>query len=208
MTVFCLHSSAQPRCPGPSVLQPSHLGWHLLASSPPGSPPQSPSPLSCYHSSRTPCPFFPKLVLGKISLYSTPQSSLGLFLESFVPPVPQLIQVSRLGLYAPPPPLLRRPDLLRVFCGAALPPSRCAPPYARLPGSRLQGYPATSPGSASSSRLPFLSCACGEGGRGLGPPGEIVSPASLVLSVLVHPFVSLACLPFPCPVSFPFSPAL
>lgn len=137
---------------------------------------------------KTPCAFFPKLVLSKISLCSTPQASVGRSGASAPPPPahpsapPQPLR--------PAPPLRGGPDLLRVF----LPPSCCgAPPCAWLPGSRLQGYPATLPGCASSSRLPFLAVPVGRVEEGLGPPGEMVRASfSLVLALLVHPFVSFS----------------
>lgn len=101
-----------PLCPAP-------MFWPFLAPAQPSR--LTPSGLitavstpSCSRSSQTPCSFFPKLVLSKISLFNF--SGFFRFVsESFVSPLPQLIQVSFPGLCAPPPPPPRRQDLLRLF---------------------------------------------------------------------------------------------
>ena len=76
---------------------------------------------------KTPCAFFPKLVLSKICLCSAPQASVGRSGAS-APPPPAHPRAPPQPL-RPAPPLGGGPDLLRVF----QPPSCCAPHPA--PGS-------------------------------------------------------------------------
>ena len=188
-----------PLCPAP-------MFWPFLAPAQPSR--LTPSGLitavstpSCSRSSQTPCSFFPKLVLSKISLFNF--SGFFRFVsESFVSPLPQLIQVSFPGLCAPPPPPPRRQDLLRLF----RPPSR-SPHGSQRPAPWLSSPRLPSDFARLCYLLPFLSCACGEVEEGLGLPGEKVPSPSLILSRLVRSFVS--SFPFlPLPGKLFFAPAL
>lgn len=170
---FCLRPSCPAPGPWPLLAQlDSHLLWLLLASSPP-----------CFLHSYYRLPKL--LALSSLNWFSAK--------PLFVPLLRPLWAVP--GASAPPPPAqprappppLRpappRPSAAPGPVAGLLPPSCCgAPPCAWLPGSRLQGYPATLPGSASSSRLPFLTVPAGRVEEGLGPPGEMVrASSSLVL---------------------------
>ena len=204
---FCL----RPSCPAPgpwpllaSAQQPSALASSGLISTVVSSIPITAAP-------KTPCAFFPKLVLSKISLCSTPQASVGCS-RSFCSPSPSSSK-------GPSPASAPRPTppQARTCCG-----SSCLPPVAAphpAPGSLALVSKVTQRLCPALLPLPasrFLLCLRGGWKRGWGllerrcglpPPWSFPFSVGSSLCLLLWPLLPQLP-PAPPARSFLVAPAL